>query len=138
LVEKEELEVMIQSLYLKVEKLMGLIKSATVVASKAVIEEQPAKECSKLTAKVKALKKKKEEVHGLLMDLLDNSREIQHPGVGYEMALDRQSFWWCSNTSISTWQTTIHTQTLCPRTYPSMEKVSKRILKTLCLVLRKF
>jgi hypothetical protein len=91
-VEEENTKVMIQSLHLKVEELTGLIKSATVIASKAVLEEQPTKECSKLTAKVKALKKQKEEVNGLLNDLLENSTEGQYQRDEYETASDRQSF----------------------------------------------
>jgi hypothetical protein len=50
LAEEEDVEVMIQSLHLKVEELTGQMKSVTVVASKAVLEEQTAKDCSKLTA----------------------------------------------------------------------------------------
>jgi hypothetical protein len=63
-----------------------------MVASKAVLEEQPAKECAKLTAKVKTLKKRKKEVNVLLLDLLESSRESQFQHDEYEMASDRQSF----------------------------------------------
>jgi hypothetical protein len=76
--DEEGVKRMIESLCAKVEELMGLVRAATVVASKAVLEGQPAKECTKLTGKVKVLKKKKEEVAGLLQDLLESSRQEQY------------------------------------------------------------
>jgi hypothetical protein len=101
-VDEDNVEVSIESLHLKMEELMELIKSATMVASKEVLEEQPAKECTIPMAKVKALKKRKEEVNGLLVDLLENSKESQYQRDEYEAVLVRQSFFGGARTPAST------------------------------------
>jgi hypothetical protein len=141
-VDEDNVEVLIKSLHLKMEELTELIKSETMVTSKGVLEEQPAKDCTKLTAKVKALKKIKEEVSGLLIDLLENRKESQYQCDDYETVSDRQSFFGVVHVHLLPHMVSSKVFSKNAVWYlkicQSMARVSTKMLRISFLVLRRF